>query len=52
MEIQQALGTSRARDAETVSFLRNFVEELKADGFIADALRRSGQDASVAPPAT
>jgi polar amino acid transport system substrate-binding protein len=52
MEIQQALGTSRARDAETVSFLRSFVEELKADGFIADALRRSGQDASVAPPAT
>jgi polar amino acid transport system substrate-binding protein len=51
MEIQQAVGTSRARDAATVSFLRAFVEELKADGFIADALRRSGQDASVAPPA-
>jgi polar amino acid transport system substrate-binding protein len=52
MEIQQAVGTSRARDAETVSFLRTFVEELKAGGFIADALRRSGQlDAKVAPPA-
>jgi polar amino acid transport system substrate-binding protein len=51
MEIKQALGTSRARDAATVSFLRTFVEELKANGFIADALRRSGQlDASVAPP--
>jgi polar amino acid transport system substrate-binding protein len=53
MEIQQAVGTSRAREAATVGFLRTFVEELKADGFIADALRRSGQqDASVAPPAT
>jgi polar amino acid transport system substrate-binding protein len=51
MEIQQAVGTSRARDADTVGFLRTFVEELKADGFVADALRRSGQDASVAPPA-
>ncbi|MBO0715661.1 MAG: transporter substrate-binding domain-containing protein [Acidimicrobiales bacterium] len=52
MEIQQAVGTSRARDAETVSFLRRFVEELKADGFIADALRRAGQQgASVAPAA-
>lgn len=52
MEIEQAVGTSRARDAETVRFLRTFVEELKADGFIADALRRAGQqDASVAPPA-
>lgn len=52
MEIQQAVGTSRARDAATVRFLRTFVEELKADGFIADALRRSGQqNANVAPPA-
>jgi polar amino acid transport system substrate-binding protein len=52
MEIQQALGTSRAREAATLDFLRTFVEELKADGFIADSLRRSGQlDANVAPPA-
>jgi polar amino acid transport system substrate-binding protein len=51
MEIQQAVGTSRGRDAETVGFLRTFVEELKADGFIADAISRSGQDATVAPPA-
>jgi polar amino acid transport system substrate-binding protein len=52
MEIQQAVGTSRAHAGATVSFLRSFVEELKADGFIAEALRRSGQqDASVAPPA-
>jgi polar amino acid transport system substrate-binding protein len=52
MEILQAVGTSRARDAATVSYLHAFVEELKANGFIADSLRRSGQqDASVAPPA-
>jgi polar amino acid transport system substrate-binding protein len=52
MEILQAVGTSRARDAATVSFLHTFVEELKANGFIADSLRRSGQqDATVAPPA-
>ena len=52
MEIQQAVGASRASEAATVSFLHAFVEELKANGFVADALRRSGQhDASVAPPA-
>ncbi|HUY07488.1 MAG TPA: transporter substrate-binding domain-containing protein [Acidimicrobiales bacterium] len=52
MEIQQAVGTPRTRQAATISFLHTFVEELKADGFIADALHRSGQyDANVAPPA-
>lgn len=50
MEIQQAVGT-RSRHPETVEFLRSFIEELKADGFIAQALRRSGRrDAIVAPP--
>jgi polar amino acid transport system substrate-binding protein len=52
MEIQQAVGTTRTRRDDTLGFLRRFVEELKADGFIADALRRSGRpDATVAPPA-
>ena len=52
MEIQQAVGTTRSRHTETVGFLRAFVEELKADGFVAEALRRSGRrDAMVAPPA-
>jgi polar amino acid transport system substrate-binding protein len=51
MEIQQAMGTSRTRGPETIQFLRAFVEELKAGGFIADALRRANQpDATVAPP--
>ena len=53
MEIQQAVGTTRTRRDETLGFLRRFVEELKADGFIAEALRRSGRpDATVAPPAS
>jgi polar amino acid transport system substrate-binding protein len=51
MEIQQAVGTTRARRPETVRFLRDFVEKLKASGFVADALRRANQpDATVAPP--
>jgi polar amino acid transport system substrate-binding protein len=53
MEIQQALGTTRTRGPETVQFLRAFIEELKAGGFVADALRRANQpDATVAPPVT
>ncbi|GAA2142523.1 hypothetical protein GCM10009844_13780 [Nocardioides koreensis] len=51
MQIQQAVGTTRSRRPETVTFLRDLVEELKAGGFVADALRRSRQsDATVAPP--
>jgi polar amino acid transport system substrate-binding protein len=52
MEIPQALGTSRSRSAQSVGFLRALIEELKASGFVAEALRRSNQqDAAVAPPA-
>ncbi|WP_406140050.1 transporter substrate-binding domain-containing protein [Streptomyces sp. NBC_01089] len=52
MEIRQAVGTTRTRGPETVRFLRDLVEELKAAGFIADALRRAHQSATlVAPPA-
>jgi polar amino acid transport system substrate-binding protein len=51
MEIRQAVGTTKAKRPETTQFLRGLVEELKASGFIADSLRRSGQTASVAPPA-
>jgi polar amino acid transport system substrate-binding protein len=51
MEIRQALGTTRTRGPETVGFLRVFIEELKAGGFVAEALRRANQlDATVAPP--
>ncbi len=52
MQIQQAVGTTVSRRPRTVAFLRDLVEALKADGFVADALARSGQgDATVAPPA-
>jgi polar amino acid transport system substrate-binding protein len=51
MEIRQAVGTTKAKRPEATQFLRGLVEELKASGFIADSLRRSGQTASVAPPA-
>jgi polar amino acid transport system substrate-binding protein len=52
MQIEQAVGTTRTRSAETVAFLHELVEELKASGLVADALSRSGQSgAAVAPPA-
>jgi polar amino acid transport system substrate-binding protein len=51
MVIRQALGTTRDRRPETVRFLHSFIEELKASGFIAAALRRANQPgAAVAPP--
>jgi polar amino acid transport system substrate-binding protein len=51
MEIAQAVGTVKAKRKETTQFLHEVVEELKANGFVAEALRRSGQTAPVAPPA-
>ena len=52
MQIRQALGTTLTRTPDTTRFLAAFIEDLKASGFIAAALRRSGQDgALVAPPA-
>jgi polar amino acid transport system substrate-binding protein len=52
MEIRQALGTTRDRRPETAAYLRDFIEELKASGFVADALRRADQpDVTITPPA-
>jgi polar amino acid transport system substrate-binding protein len=50
MEIRQAVGTAASKRPETIAFLRALVEELKSTGFVAEALRRSGQTAPVAPP--
>ena len=51
MAIEQAIGTPRGREAGA-RYLRGFVEEMKALGFVAAGLARSGQvDAAVAPPA-
>ena len=45
------MGTPKGR-AAGLAYLRGFVEEMKASGFVADALRRSNQpDAAVAPAA-
>jgi len=50
MVIQQAMGLPRARSAEAVELLWRFVEEMKASGFVSDALTRHGiEGASVAP---
>jgi polar amino acid transport system substrate-binding protein len=50
MEIRQAVATPRPRSEAATAFLHDAVEELKAGGFVAAALERSGQDATVAPP--
>jgi polar amino acid transport system substrate-binding protein len=51
MAIEQAMGTVKGRDGAAVRYLREFVEEMKASGFVAKALQASGQgDAEVAPP--
>jgi polar amino acid transport system substrate-binding protein len=51
MAIQQAMGMPKGR-ANAAAYLRAFVEEMKASGFCADALKRSNQpDAVVAPKA-
>jgi polar amino acid transport system substrate-binding protein len=50
MEIRQAMGTAKGKTAGA-TYLRTFIEEMKQSGFVADALKRSGQgEATVAPP--
>lgn len=48
--IEQAMGTPKGRTA-AAAYLRTFVEDMKASGFVADGLKRSGQEATVAVPA-
>lgn len=52
MQIRQAMATTRDRSPETVAYLRAFIEEHKANGFIRASLDRAGQTAAVAPPAS
>ena len=50
MVIQQAMGLPQSRGAGAAQTLAAFVQEMKASGFVAEALRRHGiQGASVAP---
>jgi polar amino acid transport system substrate-binding protein len=52
MVINQAMATPKGR-AAGVLYLTQFVEEMKASGFVAAALARHGiEGASIAPPAT
>jgi len=52
MVIQQAMGTPAPRGEAAAKALAGFVEECKANGFVAEALARHGvQGASVAPAA-
>jgi polar amino acid transport system substrate-binding protein len=44
MEIRQAVATPKPRSDAATTFLREAVEELRANGFVAAALARSGQD--------
>jgi len=48
-EIREAMGTPLGRDAG-LQYLKTFVEEMKANGFVAKSLQRAGQaDAVIAP---
>jgi polar amino acid transport system substrate-binding protein len=48
-EIREAMGTPLGRDAG-LQYLKTFVEEMKASGFVAKSLARAGQaDAVIAP---
>lgn len=50
MVIEQAMGTPKGRGQAAADSLRAFMEDMKASGFVADALNRHGiQGATVAP---
>ena len=49
MEIAQAMGIDKGRPAGA-AYLRSFVAAMKADGFVAGALRAHGQDPALAAP--
>jgi polar amino acid transport system substrate-binding protein len=50
MVIRQASGVPKGR-ARARDYVASFIEEAKRSGFVADALKASGVEASVAPPA-
>jgi polar amino acid transport system substrate-binding protein len=49
LEIAQAMCLPKGRP-NAARYLAAFVEEMKASGFVADALMRARQEATVAPP--
>lgn len=50
MQIRQAMATLQGRDAGW-RYLCGFIEQLKADGFVAGGLQRSGQEDAIVAPA-
>ncbi len=52
MVINQAMGTPRARGNAGARYLREFVEEMKASGFVADALQRHRIEGAAVGPKT
>lgn len=52
MVIQQAMGTPASRGAEAQALLADFVEEMKASGFVADALERHRIEGAIVAPAS
>ena len=50
MVIQQAMGTPASRGAEAQALLSSFVEEMKASGFVADALQRHRIEGAIVAP--
>jgi polar amino acid transport system substrate-binding protein len=51
MVISQAMGVPKKRGADAENFLRTFVEDMKASGFVKQALERHKiEGASIAPP--
>jgi len=50
MAIEQAMGTPQGRPA-AAAYLRDFVDRMKASGFVAKALAASGQDSGLVAPA-
>ncbi|MBV6307340.1 ABC transporter substrate-binding protein [Candidimonas humi] len=47
--IEQAMGTPKGRTVG-LEYLQSFIKEMKASGFVADALKRSGQLAATVAP--
>jgi len=50
MEIGQAVGLPKGRPG-AAAFVRQFIDEVKASGFIAEALKRTGQNDVIVAPA-
>ena len=51
MVIEQAMGLPKTRDIEARIYLQRFVEDMKASGFVANALKKHQIEGAVLAPA-